>query len=278
MKLARAQLGSDIFWVTLELDSSVAHRIDEPFASWAPRVTESGSNAALQLVGDPLPLSGLTLLAPLEPGVCVVAGGANYLEHLRELGKEMPSQPTAFLKANRAIVGPDDDISHPPLSTALDYEIELVAIMGKDFDGSPTSQRVLGFCIGNDVSDRDQQFSGTIVGMDMFSAKSLDASSPLGPWVVTPDELGSADKPDLEMTLKVNGKVRQHDRTSSMEWGLDGMGAYVEARAKLQCGDVLWTGTPSGIGHSTGEYLKPGDVVTTTIEGLGTQRNTVVAT
>ena len=110
--------------------------------------------------------------------------------------------------------------------------------------------------------------------MDMFTAKSAYRSAPLGPWIVTRDELGDGT-PDLELTLSVNGETRQSARTSEMSFGVDMLLAWADARTPLRAGDVVFTGTPEGVGHEDGRYLQPGDVVEATIERLGTQRNTI---
>jgi len=124
------------------------------------------------------------------------------------------------------------------------------------------------------VSARDWQFGGSVTGMDMFSAKVLDRTSPVGPWIVTRDEFGDGH-PDLELRLSVDGELRQCERTKNMAWDVGYLLAYVDARTRLGCGDVLFTGTPAGVGHETGRYLEPGQIVEATIEQIGTLRNPV---
>jgi 2-keto-4-pentenoate hydratase/2-oxohepta-3-ene-1,7-dioic acid hydratase in catechol pathway len=140
--------------------------------------------------------------------------------------------------------------------------------------GESVVDQILGYCVGNDVSARDLQFGGSVTGMDMFSAKGLDDTSGIGPWITTRDEFGDGH-PDLELTLTVDGEVRQRDRTSSMVWGCAELVEYVAARSRLAPGDVVFTGTPAGVGHEDGRYLQRGQVVEATIEGLGTLRNRV---
>ena len=170
---------------------------------------------------------------------------------------------------------PISPIRYPGITDCLDYEVELVAVIGSvTFDPDNPWGGILGYAVGNDVSARDLQFAKSVTGMDIFSAKSLKATSPVGPWIVTRDEAGDA-KPDLMMTLSVNGELRQHASTADMAWDVAALLAYVDSRAGVGCGDLLFTGSPEGIGHTTGRYLQPGDVVEAAIEGLGAQRNIV---
>jgi 2-keto-4-pentenoate hydratase/2-oxohepta-3-ene-1,7-dioic acid hydratase in catechol pathway len=249
--------------------------IDPPFGEWAPAVCRDphvldGHTRAAQ------PLASVDLLAPLEPGCSVFAGGANYGTHLAELGLD-GARPTVFLKAPSSLVGAQSHIQYPAITDCLDYEVELVAVFGSTaFDPDDPWAGVLGYAVGNDVSARDLQFAKSVTGMDMFSAKSLRATSPVGPWIVTRDEVGDG-KPDLTMILSVNGELRQHASTGEMAWDVAALFAYVDSRAGVGCGDLLFTGSPAGIGHTTGRYLRPGDVVEAAIESLGAQRNIVSA-
>jgi 2-keto-4-pentenoate hydratase/2-oxohepta-3-ene-1,7-dioic acid hydratase in catechol pathway len=150
-----------------------------------------------------------------------------------------------------------------------------VVVVGADIaDRAHAERSILGYTVGNDVSARDQQFSGGVTGMDMFSAKALDATSGIGPWIVTRDEFGD-EHPDLDLSLTVDGETRQHDRTGSMVWGSGELLAYVDARMHLHCGDVMFTGTCAGVGHEDGRYLEPGQEVTVTIERIGSLSNVV---
>ncbi len=249
--------------------------IDPPFREWAPAVCQD-PRALDGHTRAPLPLASVDLLAPLEPGCTVFAGGANYGKHLTELGLD-DARPTVFLKANGSLIGARSHIQYPAITECLDYEVELVAVFGANaFDPDDPWAGVLGYAVGNDVSARDLQFAKSVTGMDIFSAKSLKASSPVGPWIVTRDEVGDG-KPDLMMTLRVNGELRQHASTSEMVWDVAALLAYVDSRAGVGCGDLLFTGSPAGIGHTTGQYLQPGDVVEAAIAGLGAHRNVVSA-
>src|SRR5690606_27472220 len=133
----------------------------------------------------------------------------------------------------------------------------------------------LGYTVGNDVSARDLQLSGPPgIGMDLFAAKSQDKTTGLGPWIVTKDEF-PAGSPALRLTLKVNGETRQDSYTSEMTWNVGELISFVQQRSSFACGDVLFTGSPAGVGMGTGVYLNPGDVVEATVEGIGTLRNVV---
>jgi 2-keto-4-pentenoate hydratase/2-oxohepta-3-ene-1,7-dioic acid hydratase in catechol pathway len=134
---------------------------------------------------------------------------------------------------------------------------------------------VLGYTVGNDVSSRDLQHSGPKgIGMDLFAAKSGDQTTGVGPWIVTKDEF-PAGSPKLRLTLKVNGEVRQDANTAEMTWNVAELIRFVDQRSSFDCGDILFTGSPAGVGMGTGIYLNPGDVVEATVEGIGTLRNIV---
>jgi 2-keto-4-pentenoate hydratase/2-oxohepta-3-ene-1,7-dioic acid hydratase in catechol pathway len=276
MKLARCAEGRDVFWAVVEPDAGTVSPLTGAFADWAPALTrDPGASAAF--TDTARPLASVRLLAPVEPGCEVFAGGANYGKHLAELDLRTDTKPTVFAKSVRSLIGPADPIVHPDLTNRLDHEVELVAVVGATtLDRADPASGVLGYTVGNDVSARDLQFAGSVTGMDMFSAKSLKGTSPVGPWIVTPDELGARGRtPDLRMTLTVNGDVRQDARTGEMLFGVAALLAYCDDRAGVRCGDLLFTGSPAGVGHADGRYLQPGDIVTATIEGIGSLVNRV---
>lgn len=277
MKLARCTDAGEVFWGVVDLDAESVAPIGAAFDEWAPVLTRDPDQVG-RFTGAARALGPVELLAPVDPGREVFAGGANYGKHVAELGLDARSSPTVFAKCIRSLIGARAPIEYPVVTGQLDYEIELVAVVGSpglDRDDPWTS--VLGYTVGNDVSARDLQFAGSVTGMDIFSAKSLKNTSPVGPWIVTRDEFGRFDggAPDLEMTLTVNGEIRQEARTSQMVWNVAELLAYVDDRAGVRCGDLLFTGSPAGIGHSSGRYLQPGDRVVGTIEGLGSLINEV---
>jgi 2-keto-4-pentenoate hydratase/2-oxohepta-3-ene-1,7-dioic acid hydratase in catechol pathway len=278
MKLARcAYLESGPFWAVVDPEQNEATPILGEFSSWAPAVARGAGVSALRFSGPPLQLSKVELLPPIEPVNRVVVAGANYTKHLAEdFGLGAPAQPVAFLKAYGALIGAYDPIRYPPLTDKLDHEVELVAVIGSaEIDLDDPLSCVLGYTVGNDVSARDLQLSGPPgIGMDLFAAKSQDRTTGLGPWIVTRDEFPHRS-PILQLTLKVNGETRQNGSTADMTWGVDELISFVQQRSSFACGDVLFTGSPAGVGMGTGVFLNPGDVVEASIEGIGTLRNVV---
>ena len=278
MRLARcARHGGAPFWGVVDLEHGEVSPILGLFTDWAPRVTSGEGISALKLAHRPVPLADVVLLPPIDPVNRVVVAGANYTKHLKEdFGLEAPSQPVAFLKAYGALIGASDSIRFPPLTDELDHEVELVAVIGRnEVDPQDPLASVLGYTVGNDVSARDLQRSGPKgIGMDLFAAKSQDRTTGVGPWIVTRDEF-PAGSPRLRLTLSVNGELRQDGHTSDMTWDVGELVAFVAARSSFACGDILFTGSPAGVGMGTGKFLKSGDVVEATVEGIGTLRNVV---
>lgn len=278
MRLARCSFNGGIaFWAVVDLEQNVVRPIDGKFKDWAPLVTAGQGITALSLSADPIALKDIQLLPPVDPVNRVVVAGANYLAHLiKDFGLDAPKQPVAFLKSYGALIGAHDPIRYPLLTEELDHEVELVAVIGKnEIDPTDPLASVLGYTVGNDVSARDLQRSGAKgIGMDLFAAKSQDCTTGVGPWIVTRDEfpLGS---PQLRLTLTVNGEVRQDGNTSEMTWNVSELITFVQARSSFSCGDILFTGSPAGVGMGTGRFLNPGDVVEASIEGIGTLRNVV---
>lgn len=206
--------------------------------------------------------------------VCI---GKNYAEHARETGAEPPTEPVIFMKATSSIAGPCDDLQVPLGSTKLDYEVELGVVIGapaKNVAGADALAHVAGYCVVCDYSERAFQLEST---GQWVKGKSADGFGPLGPWLVTADEV--ADPQALRLWLKVNGEARQGATTAEMIFGVAHLVSYVSAFMSLQPGDVIATGTPAGValGMNPPPWLKPGDMVELGIEGLGAQRQRVVA-
>jgi 2-keto-4-pentenoate hydratase/2-oxohepta-3-ene-1,7-dioic acid hydratase in catechol pathway len=275
VKIGRFSDGKREFWAVINLDESIARPLAGSVADWAPPLTaDFGSEPAWD--GPVRDLAPLRPLAPVERHSKVVAAGATYAKHVAGLGLKMPEKPAAFLKPYDSVIGPDDEIAYPTLTRQLDYEAELVVVLGtpRITDRDNALAAVLGYTAGNDVSARDLQFGGSVTGMDMFSAKGLDRTSGVGPWIVTRDEFGD-QSPDLELRLTVDGELRQHDRTGSLVWGIGDILSYVDERSSLHAGDIMFTGTPAGVAHEDGRYLEPGQAVVVTIERIGSLRNVV---
>jgi 2-keto-4-pentenoate hydratase/2-oxohepta-3-ene-1,7-dioic acid hydratase in catechol pathway len=275
MKLARYRVGNGARWGIVDLPARTVTPLHGTVAAWGPQFMLEGPSA-LPIAGDPEPLDLAALLAPHDPTSKVVGTGANYMAHLERLGvTERPATTVAYFKPTSALVPPEGQIAYPSTTNQLDYEVELVAVIGSPRIGDVRhgSRDVLGFTVGNDISARDA--TSPIGGPDLFSMKGLDDATPVGPWITTYDELGSADVVDLALTLRVNGQERQRDRTSNMLWTLNELIEYLVARTRLSAGDLVFTGTTAGVGAEDGRFLQPGDLVEAEIEGIGILRNTV---
>lgn len=284
MKIARCLDNGAPFWALVDSEAGTLREIAGAFAEWGPALTRaiaagraSEGQAALPLSGPARPLASVRLLPPIEPVNRVVVAGANYAKHLAaDFGLTSPPQPIAFLKAYGALIGANDPIRYPPLTKELDHEVELVVVLGDTpVDLENPLAAVLGYTVGNDVSARDLQRSGPAgIGMDLFAAKSQDRSTGVGPWIVTRDEF-PAGSPRLRLTLKVNGQTRQDSSTAEMTWDVAQLVRFVEQRSSFAPGDILFTGSPAGVGQGTGLFLQPGDVVEASVEGIGTISNVV---
>lgn len=273
MRIVRCLAAGRESWGMVDPAGETVRLIFGPFSEWAPALCASPGTPP-PLSGVEHPLGAVRLLPPLPETAMVVGVGATYRKHVAQLGLQMPPRPGTFLKTQASLIAAGEEIRFPAITQALDYEGELVVVVGDRLDPDDPARSVLGYTAGNDISARDQQFSGGVTGMDMFSAKALDATTGLGPWIVTRDEFGDTH-PDLELTTTVNGEVRQHDRTGSMVWTVAELLRFIDARASFRSGDVLFTGTCAGVAHEDGRYLEPGDVVEVSVEKIGVLRNVV---
>lgn len=224
--------------------------------------------APFQVIGEPVPLSQVRLLAPVLPSK-VVAVGRNYAEHAEEMGAvaSLDEPPIIFLKPSTSVVGPDDRVQYPVgVSSDVHYEGEMAIVIARLCREVPVDRVadvVLGFTCANDVTARDLQRTEKQWGR----AKGFDTFCPLGPWVAT-----GLDPSDLAVTTTVNGELRQAGRTSQMMRGVDELVAHISQAMTLLPGDVILTGTPAGVGA-----LAVGDEVSVTVEGVGTLTNVVAA-
>jgi 2-keto-4-pentenoate hydratase/2-oxohepta-3-ene-1,7-dioic acid hydratase in catechol pathway len=205
--------------------------------------------------------------------VCV---GLNYPDHAREAGTSAPSEPVLFMKATSAISGPTDAIEIPVGASKVDWEVELGVVIGsraKSVSVAAALEHVLGYCVVNDVSERAFQLEGT---GQWVKGKSADTFAPIGPWLVTADEV--PDPQNLNLWLRVNGRMRQQANTREMIFGVAFIVSYVSRYMTLMPGDIIATGTPPGVGlgATPPTFLQKGDVVTLGIDGLGEQRQELV--
>jgi 2-keto-4-pentenoate hydratase/2-oxohepta-3-ene-1,7-dioic acid hydratase in catechol pathway len=221
-------------------------------------------------------LGGVRLLAPVQPRK-FLAIGLNYADHIAESGMEAPEYPVFFNKQVTCVVGPGDDVHMPRVSHLLDYEGELAVVIGERCRHVPEERAyevIAGYTIANDVSVRDWQLRTPTMTM----GKSFDTHGPLGPWLVTPDELG--DPQDLAIRTYVNDELRQDGNTREMIYSCFQQVAHLSEAFTLEPGDVIATGTPAGIGAVRQPFpeglLKVGDVVRVEIDGIGVLTNTVV--
>ena len=208
---------------------------------------------------------------PVSSSANCYAVGLNYKNHAEESGLEIPDVPMIFTKHTSCLVGPSATIEMR--SDAVDYEAELVAVVGKtgkDIRKEDAWDHVAGLCVGQDISDRGVQFSTK--NLPQFNlGKSFDTFGPIGPFLVSPDELPNKD--GLEIECLVNDEVRQKDNTNDLIFDIPFIICYLSEIVTLNVGDVIFTGTPGGVGVMEGKFLKEGDILTTRIEGLGSLRN-----
>jgi 2,4-didehydro-3-deoxy-L-rhamnonate hydrolase len=205
--------------------------------------------------------------------ICI---GLNYIDHARETGNVAPAEPVVFMKATSAVIGPNDNVIQPRGSTKLDWEVELGVVIGtkaKYVAEERALDHVAGYCLANDVSERAFQTEGT---GQWTKGKSCDTFGPIGPWLVTADEV--PDPQNLSLWLEVDGVRRQDGTTANMIFPVAKIVSYLSGLMTLHPGDIIITGTPAGVGQGMKPpvYLSPGQVMTLGIEGLGQQRQTVV--
>lgn len=220
-------------------------------------------------------LTGVTLLAPIARPPKFLAIGLNYADHVTEGGREPPEHQIWFNKQSTCVIGPGEPIQVPRVSSVVDYEGELGVVIGtrcRHVTAAEAREVIAGYCIVNDVSVRDWQRRSPTMTM----GKSFDTHGPLGPWIVTDDEI--ADPQDLWLTTKVNGEVMQDASTGDMVYDIAHQIEHLTAAFTLEPGDVLATGTPSGVGiyRDPPVVLKSGDTVRIEISGVGVLENPVI--
>jgi 2-keto-4-pentenoate hydratase/2-oxohepta-3-ene-1,7-dioic acid hydratase in catechol pathway len=206
--------------------------------------------------------------------ICI---GLNYADHAAESGVAVPKEPIIFMKATSAICGPNDDVVIPHGSSKSDWEVELGVVVGKTakyVKESDALSHVAGYCVINDLSEREFQLEGT---GQWVKGKSADTFGPIGPWLVTCDEI--PDPQNLGLRLDINGQRYQDGSTSTMVFGVASLVSYISRFMSLQAGDIISTGTPPGVGmgQKPPRYLLPGDYISLAIDGLGEQHHRVVS-
>jgi acylpyruvate hydrolase len=216
--------------------------------------------------------------APLVPQPSkVVCVGLNYRNHIQEMGRELPQYPTLFSKFADTLLGAYDDIVRPGETDEFDWEVELAVVVGRQVRRATTDQAeaaIAGFTVFNDITCRDWQFRTR----EWLQGKNWDSTTPVGPYLVTPDELPGGVRPEVGVRLLVDGKVMQEDTTADLLFDPVALVEYVSTMIRLNPGDLIATGTPGGVGHARKppQYLVGGETVVTEIDGVGRLENRVV--
>jgi 2-keto-4-pentenoate hydratase/2-oxohepta-3-ene-1,7-dioic acid hydratase in catechol pathway len=226
-----------------------------------------------RVTDDVLPID--KLLAPIVP-TDILCIGLNYRAHAAETGAEVPANPMLFIKSSNALANPGDTIALPGNSTRVDYEGELVVVIGKDCKNVSRDRAldyVYGYTVGNDVSARDWQKDKPLNGGQFARGKSFDGFAPIGPWIVTRDEIPNPNA--LRLTTTISGQVLQDGNTSDMIFDVAAIVASLSSTMTIRAGSVIFTGTPSGVGDARKppRYLKPGDTSIIEIEKIGRLEN-----
>ena len=251
-----------------------------PYPDVVALLAEPGwAQAALAPAGERVALAGADLAPPVRPAK-VVCVGLNYRSHIEELGRPLPDHPTLFVKFADTLTGPYDDLVVPKVSAEVDWEVELGVVIGRTargVDEAGAAACIAGYTVVNDISMRDWQWRT----MQWDQGKNFEASTPVGPYLVTGDELGDPNATgsvDLEVTCRVDGETMQTGRTADLLFQPAAIVAYVSQFTTLRPGDLIATGTPGGVGAGRDPkvFLAPGQVLETAIEGIGACRNLMV--
>lgn len=246
-------------------------------------VSELGPFSPAEVLANPellhaeaVPLNEVTLRAAVPKPGKIVCVGLNYLSHVGETGRDLPEYPVLFTKFSESLVGPYDPIILPPESHQVDYEAEVAVVIGRAGRRIPQERAldyVAGYAIANDVTMRDFQYKTH----QWLQGKSWERSTPLGPWLVTPDEVG--DLSALDINLSVNGQELQSASTGQMMFNVADLISHISEFVSLQVGDVILSGTPGGVGYRRDPqvFLQPGDIVRVEVTNLGALENAVFA-
>ena len=274
MKLARCAHGGDVWWGAVEGGEVrlLALATQAPLTSWSAGARQARAARPIAVVT----LDEGVLLNPVPDPSKVICVGLNYHDHAAESGTTIPETPLIFAKFPSSLIGPGAPVVLPEDSTQVDWEVELALVIGspaRHVSESVALDVIAGYTVSNDVSARDLQLSDG----QFVRAKSYDTFCPVGPWIVTVDELGAAD--DLGIGLRLNGETMQDSRTSQLAFGISEIVAFCSRVATLNPGDLILTGTPHGTGYGLDpqRFLSPGDEMTAWVEGIGELTNPVIA-
>lgn len=250
--------------------------VDLSAAGYADTMAAIAAGLREAPAGPAMPLDGVKLHAPIANPPRIFAIGLNYRDHAAESKMALPTVPVVFFKLHTAIIGPGEPIVLPGCTKEPDYEAELAFVIGKGGYRIPAAawrEHVYGFTIANDVSARDVQFATSQWSL----AKSFNTFCPLGPAIVTMDEIADAHK--LAISLEIDGETLQSSNTRELVFGIPELVEYISSIAPLLPGDIVSTGTPGGVGlgRTPKRWLKPGETVTVNVEGIGSLSNPVIA-
>ena len=255
------------------IDSGVAGKMVDLIRDWDHVKGDLETKAA---AGGGVPLTSVRLEAPVQRPGKIFAIGLNYADHIAESKMETPQRQVWFTKAQTSVNGPYDDIEIAKGTMTNDYEVELIAIIGKGgkhVSADDAAGTIFGYCVGNDVTERMWQHGGPQWSL----GKSFDTHAPMGPWIVTADEVG--DPHSLGLRCFVNGEQRQNSNTQHLVFNIWSQIEHLSVGMTLEPGDCLFTGTPGGVGAAMDprQFLQPGDIVRCEIDGLGHIEGTMVA-
>ena len=275
MRIARLQHGEGERWGFVEHDHVAMAPLDGPSLVDTLGLDAEERSAVRGACAETAALSDVSFLAPVPCPPQFLGVGLNYADHAAEAGMEPPPHPQVFGLLSSAIVGPDEPVRMPATSEQLDWEVELAFVIGRPgrhIELGDALSHVAGYTIVNDLSARDIQFGDG----QWTRGKSFDTLKPMGPWITTADELGAAA--DLDVELTVNDVVKQSSNTSQLIFDVAQLIHFLSREITLETGSVVSTGTPGGVGFSRQppEFLRAGDAVELTIEGIGTLKNTVI--
>ena len=250
-----------------------------PYPDLVALLAETDWRQAASAAGERIPLAGADLAPPVRPAK-VICVGLNYRSHIEEMGRPLPDHPSLFIKFPDTLTGPYDDLVVPAASSEVDWEVELGVVLGRParrVDQAGAAACIAGYTVVNDISMRDWQWRTT----QWDQGKNFEASTPVGPFVVTADELGDPDgrgTVDLEVTCKVDGETMQTGRTGDLLFKPAAIVSYASQFSTLRPGDLIATGTPAGVGAGRDPkvFLAPGQVLETAVEGIGACRNLLV--